>query len=91
MSFTTTGSVRVVWVWPEMMTSMPSTAFASSSSSESLGSSLVPEWDRQMIRSAPCSLKDATHRSAASAASSSAKPEVGAQSSESTPIRPKMP
>ena len=85
------GSVRVVWVWPETIRSMPSTFSASSSSSDSFFFSLVPPWDRQIINSAPCSFKCSTHCRALSAMSSSTKPEAGAQAWESFPIRPKIP
>ena len=85
------GSYRVVWVWPEMIRSMPSTCPASCSSSEFFFFSSVPPWDRQMMNWAPCSRRLSTQRWALSARSSSTKPEVGAQSWESSPMSPKIP
>ena len=79
------------WVWPETITSMPSTDLASSSSSEDASESPVPLWDRQTMISAPSPFSFSTQRRAASAASVRVKPEVGAHSSESTPISPNRP
>ena len=49
---------------PETIRSMPGTFSASRSSSDSFFFSLVPEWDRQMINSAPSAFSASTHRSA---------------------------
>ena len=85
------GWVRVVWVWPERIRSIPSPSLASCWSSDFRSRSSVPLWDSAMINCAPCSSRLSTQRWAACTGSSSVKPEVGAQSSESVPIRPKMP
>ena len=72
------GWVRVVWLWPEMIRSIPSTAWASCSSSEFFFFSSVPLWDRQMINWAPWASRASTHRWALWAGSARAKPEAGA-------------